>query len=192
LDRLATAPLSEVNVAEVCAEVGVSAPTFFNYFSAKTGALVFYVYLWSVEMQWHMDRATSGRRALEVLFDRTAKSIRKTPWLMPEIIVHQIRSAPAQAKPEPALPPPSVADKLIRFPRLAGIEELQPLGIQTLVDKALLRAVDDAELPSSIDLELANRLLVSLFFGAAASQRNPKIVADTLSRGLELILDGLR
>lgn len=191
LARLVHGPLSTVSVAEVCAEVGVSQPTFFNYFGTKSGVLVFYVYLWSIEMQWRMGRAGSGRDSIQLVFDRSAAAVEETPWLMPEIVVFQIRSAsdPDALK---QVPPPSVADKLMRFGELEGAESLEPMGVQDLFARALGQARDEGELSASTDLDLANRLLTSLFFGSAASQRDASIAADTLSRGLDIIWNGLR
>lgn len=189
--RLATGPLDAVSLRACCAEVGVSDPTFFNYFGEKAGALVFFVALWSVEQQWHLARAPSARAGLQGLFDRTAESVRRAPFLMPEIITHQLRIATPHpgAKPPPA--PPTQADKLLRFPTLPGAEALSPLGVQDLFAATLDRARRAGELPPGTDLALANRLLLSLFFGAAASIPDAAAVADTLSRGLDLIWRGL-
>lgn len=187
LARLAEGPLSTVNVKRVCAEVGVSEPTYFNYFGSKAGALVFHVYLWSVEAQWRLARAESARAGLQELFDRTAEGLREVPWLMPEIIVWQIRAMGTTAAPsKPTLPPPTVADKLLRLPELEGVEQIQPLGVRQIFQVTLARAVAEGELPADTDLDLAERLLLSLFFGAAACQGPADRVADTLSRGLEL------
>jgi len=190
--RLGDGPLDAVNVRACCAEVGVSAPTFFNYFGDKAGALVFYVYLWSIEAQWHLERATSARTGLQELFDLTAERVRESPGVLPEVITAQLRAgAVRSASDRPQLAPPTVADLRLRFPDLSGIDTLAPVGIDRLFAAAIDRAVVGGELPATTDAELAQRLLLSLFFGAAASMRDPGAVADTLSRGLDLLWRGL-
>jgi len=193
LIRLADGPMDTVNVTEICRDVGVSQPTFFNYFGTKPGTLVFYVQLWSLEVQWHMERAASGREALQTLFDRTADAIRATRWVMPEIIIHQIRAAgdPSSLTKGKQVGPPTVADKLLRFPNHADIAELSPRGVHLLMADALERAVRGGELPPTVDRDLAIRLLTSLFFGAAASSPDADRAADTLSNGLALLWAGL-
>lgn len=187
LARLAVGPLPSISVKECCAQVGVSEPTFFNYFGTKAGSLMSYVHLWSIQAQWHLARASTVRVGLQGLFDRVAAIVREVPWLMPEIIVFQVR-ADGAADPKGLPAPPSVATKLLRFPELAGVEALQPLPVQDLFESALERAHSTGELSAgNLDVDLANRLLCSLFFGAAASNRDADRVADTLSRGLDLI-----
>lgn len=187
LSRLEVRPLPAITVRELCLEVGIAEQTFFNTFSGKPGALVFYVMLWSVEMQWRMARASSAHAALRLLFARSAEVMRRTPWLMPEIIVHQIR---AKAGGLPVEAPPTVGDKLLRFPDLDGVAAIDPAPIGVLVGGAVARAIGADELPAGTDAGLVTRLLCALFFGAGASTPDPDAAADLLNDGFTTLWRG--
>ncbi|MFT7624105.1 MAG: hypothetical protein ACI9WU_003291 [Myxococcota bacterium] len=158
--------------------------TFFNTFGGKPALLIFYVMLWSIEMQWRMERAVSAEQALRLVFEQGAERMQETPWLMPEIIIHQIR---AHAEGLPPSAPPTLGDKLLRFRDMPGADALEPLPIQLLVGSGIRRAVEGGELPTETDQELLTRLLCGLFFGAAASSPEPAVVADILVRGFDAL-----
>ena len=149
-------------------------------------ALVHYVALWSIEIQWHVDRVSSAREGMATLFQRTAGSVRAARWLMPEIIQYQFRAA----APEEGLvapPPPTLADKQLHFAPLAGAESLEPRGVHLIIRDLLGRAASGGELRGNADRQLAEQLLVSLFFGASASSPDPDVVANTMVQGLDTL-----
>lgn len=184
VERLAERPLPSITVRELCAEVGMVEQTFFNTFSGKPAVLVFYVMLWSIEMQWRMEEATSAEQALRLVFEEGAAQMTRTPWLMPEIIVHQIR---AHSDGMPPCAPPAQADKLLRFRDMPGTIAFEPLPIQELLGRAVRLAITNGELPADTDRELLTHLLCGLFFGAAASSPRPAVVADVLVRGFDAL-----
>ena len=83
VERLATRPLPVITVRELCDEVGIVEQTFFNIFGGKPALLMFYVMLWSIEMQWRMQRAASAEQGLQRVFEQSAERMQETPWLMP-------------------------------------------------------------------------------------------------------------
>jgi AcrR family transcriptional regulator len=184
LERLATRPLPAITVRELCDEVGMVEQTFFNTFGGKPAVLIFYVMLWSIEMQWRMERAASAEQALRLVFEQGAERMKETPWLMPEIIIHQIR---AHAEGLPPCAPPTLGDKLLRFRDMPGVDALEPLPIQHLLGNGVRRAIDGGELPAETDQELLTQLLCGLFFGAAASSPEPAVVAEILVRGFDVL-----
>jgi AcrR family transcriptional regulator len=61
--------LDEISVRELCDEVFISEATFFNYFPQKSDLLVYYIKLWSLEMQWHIEKdGLFGFDAIEKIF----------------------------------------------------------------------------------------------------------------------------
>jgi AcrR family transcriptional regulator len=190
LERLSVAPLEQISVRACCEQVGVSEPTFFNYFGSRAGALVFYMQLWSVEAQWHLVRSTSARDGIANLLERTGSAVRKTRWLLPEMITYQFRMAAPEGAGLKPVPPATIGDKLLAFPDLLGVESLEPRAVQHIVRDALSRASGTGELGAEIDLALLERLILALFFGAAASNPDPGLVADTMARGLPMIWPG--
>jgi len=182
LERLAERPLAAIPVRELCEALSISEQTFFNTFRGKPGLLVLFVNLWSVEMQWRMQQVASGELALRVLFEASAEQMLRARWLMPEIIVHQIYASAGTLALESA--DPTLADKLLRYPEMPGVEALEPLPVERLVSAALEQAIEQGELPATVDVQLATRLACALFFGAPASMADPAEVAQLLRRGI--------
>jgi AcrR family transcriptional regulator len=186
--RLATRPLPAITVRELCAEVGIAEQTFFNTFGGKPAVLIFYVMLWSIEMQWRMERAASAKDALRLVFEQSAERMKRSPGLMREIIIHQLR---AHADGLPPAASPTLGDKLLRFHDMPGAELLEPMPIQGLLGDAVRRAVDDAELPAQTEQKQLTQLLCALFFGAPASTPEPAVVVDVLLSGFDALWRGV-
>ncbi len=184
LTRLATRSMPAITVRELCDEVGVAEQTFFNTFGGKPAVLSFHVMLWSIEMQWRMQRADTAEQALRSVFVQSALQMTSAPCLMPEIIVHQIRG---RADGLPVCAPPTRGDKLLRFSEMPGAVELEAQPIQLLLGGGVELAVTNGELPANTDQEQLTHLLCALFFGAAASSSDCGTVADVLMRGFDAL-----
>jgi len=84
-EKLKTKALADISVKEIAKELDISEMTFFNYFGSKKEVLVYFIELWSLEMQMHIE----GLDALEAIyriFEETAKTIEKNPNLFMEIV----------------------------------------------------------------------------------------------------------
>ncbi len=84
-EKLKTKALVDISVKEVAKELDISEMTFFNYFGSKKEVLIYFIELWSLEMQMHIE----GHEPLEAIyriFDETAKTIEKNPNLFMEIV----------------------------------------------------------------------------------------------------------
>jgi AcrR family transcriptional regulator len=184
---LRTRGFDEISVRELCHEAGVSEPTFFNYFGSKREILVFFVQLWSVEMQ-HRIQISAGCafEALLRLFTLTAEAAVQTPRLMYEIISHQVRTGALGNSTTP-----SPAELALRFADLPGAAERSPASVGSIVGATVHQAVCNGELPRSTNLFAAQSLIVSLFFGAPAAHPDARDIALAYSLGLHTIWRGL-
>ena len=84
-EKLKTKALADISVKEIAKELDISEMTFFNYFGNKKEVLIYFIELWSLEMQMHIE----GLEALEAIyriFEETAKTIEKNPNLFMEIV----------------------------------------------------------------------------------------------------------
>jgi len=62
--------LGEITVEQVCAAVGISKVTFFNYFDSKEQVLEYFVHRWQFETAYVIEReGLAGREALYRIFD---------------------------------------------------------------------------------------------------------------------------
>ena len=84
-EKLKTKALVDISVKEVAKELDISEMTFFNYFGSKKEVLIYFIELWSLEMQMH----TEGLEPLEAIyriFEETAIMIEKNSNLFMEIV----------------------------------------------------------------------------------------------------------
>jgi len=84
-EKLKTKSLAEISVKEIAQELEISEMTFFNYFGSKKEVLVYFIELWSLEMQMHIE-GHEPIAAIYRIFEKTAKTIEKNPNLFMEIV----------------------------------------------------------------------------------------------------------
>jgi AcrR family transcriptional regulator len=187
-------PLEEISTPELCAAVSISNASFFNYFPKKTDLLVYFIQLWSLEMTWHGRRLVQecgggGLAAIEEIFALTARQVVKDPRIMAEIIAHQARMSAPENPHEISL-----AERLLAYPELRGIETLPAEGLDSLLPPFLERAVAAGELPKDLDRETAMQAIISVFFGVpiVCRPRDVHAVEPMYRRQLRLIWAGLR
>ncbi len=83
--KLKTKSLADISVKEIASELDISEMTFFNYFGSKKEVLIYFIELWSLEMQILI----AGKEPIEsiyLIFEETAKTIEKNPNLFMEIV----------------------------------------------------------------------------------------------------------
>ena len=84
-EKLKTKALADISVKEVAKELDISEMTFFNYFGSKKEVLVYFIELWSLEMQMHIE-GLEPINAIYRIFEETAVMIEKNPNLFMEIV----------------------------------------------------------------------------------------------------------
>ena len=84
-ENLKTKTLADISVKEVAKELEISEMTFFNYFGSKKEVLIYFIELWSLEMQMHIE-GLEPLEAIYRIFEETAKTIEKNPNLFMEIV----------------------------------------------------------------------------------------------------------
>ncbi len=168
LARVDERPLAAISVAELCAEVGVSVATFFNYFPSKEALLAYFVQLWSVQMAAriaaHPDDDPLG--AIEAMVQATAEQHVEHPGMMAEIVAFQARAALRPGRP--------LTDAELRraFPGQPELLEApRDAGLEALVRPLLERAVTRGQLPANTSIPLVLGAVASIFFGTAVVGR---------------------
>jgi len=191
LARLRHTSLDAINAKDLCADVGISEASFFNYFPRKPDLLVYFIQLWSIEVTARA-RAVLAERgaiaAIEEVFRHTAEQARSNPKVFPEIIGYQARTTEP-----PTLGEITLAERLLAFPGQPGIEDAPAGGIQTVFPPLVHAAVAAGELPAHTDEQQAFVALASVFFGVPMLVRHaPAAMADTFRYQLSLVWTGLR
>jgi AcrR family transcriptional regulator len=189
---LRTATLDEVPVRALCDAVTISEASFFNYFSRKSDLLWYYVQLWSIEMAWHGRRfaeARGGLAAIEDIFAMTARRYAENPAVMGEIIAAQ-----ARLTEPPQFAEVTLAERLLAFPDLEGVDDLEGEGLDTLLPPLIERAVAADELPGDIDRVGTLVALATIFLGLPVVLRRspPEALEQAYHSQLQLLWAGLR
>ncbi len=84
-EKLKTKALADISVKEIAKELDISDMTFFNYFGSKKEVLIYFIELWSLEMQIHIE-GLEPLEAIYRIFEETAIMIEKNSNLFMEIV----------------------------------------------------------------------------------------------------------
>jgi len=184
-------PLEEVSVRDLCESVMVSEATFFNYFPRKTDLLTYYQALWTLELAWHGNRAAEaspGLAAITAVFRQAGQKIQSQPGVMGELIAYQ-----ARLRERPDVPEITRAERLLAFPELEGIDDMESTGLDQVLVPNLQHAIERGELPANTPLHAIIVALVSLFYGIplALLRGNPQSITTAYIYQLNLLWDGV-
>jgi AcrR family transcriptional regulator len=192
LDAIRTRPLEEVTVRQLCDAVEVSEASFFNYFPKKQDILTYYVQLWSIEMAWHARARGAnddGLAAIEAIFAHTAGEVARHPEPMAEVIAGQARMTA-----RPTFAEVTLAERLLRFPSLEGIESVRGEGLDELLPPLIARAIAQGQLPPNTDATGVLVALATIFLGAPVVVRRsgPGALGAAYHTQLQWLWAGLR
>jgi AcrR family transcriptional regulator len=191
-NHLEAAAFETLSVKALCERVQISEATFFNYFPRKEDLIVYLDRLWTLELNWYGQQAAQQRQGLaviEALFRYTAIQVQKKPGLMGEIIAHEARAREHQ--PGPTI---TLAERMLAFADLDGIEQLRDDSLEILLRTALQAAINNGELPDNTAIAAAMVGLVSIFYGVplAMQHGNPAAIGAMYRQQLQILWEGLR
>jgi AcrR family transcriptional regulator len=190
--HLEAASFETLSVKSLCERIQISEATFFNYFPKKDDLIVYLDRLWTLELNWYGQQAMQlqqGLTVIEAMFRYTSIQIQKKPGLMGEIIAHEARSRERHPGPEI-----TVAERMLAFSDLEGIETLPDDSLDGLLRGSLQTAIEQGELPENTAIAAAMVGLVSIFYGVplALQYSNPAAISTMYRQQLELLWKGLR
>jgi len=135
IEKLKTKSLADVSVKEIAQALEISEMTFFNYFKSKREVLLYFIELWSLEMQLKIEGMESIE-AIYLVFEETAKLIEQNYQLFMEIV--SAMALYGMPKKDIAI---GRAERLIRF----GVEcDHQEGGFKEL----MMPLIEDINTPS--------------------------------------------
>jgi len=190
LEMLESQSLASVHIRDLCNQAEISEPTFFNYFKSKPHILLYFIQIWSLEMQVlaiKMERASVDyTQTIQNILIQTARDISAHPQIMLEIIAFQAQGF------ELPLHEITDAEKWLYFSDVEDIESIHGAGIESILPPLIHKAVAHHELPKETDEELLFLTLSSLFFGASLLilHQDPKALPGLLEAELETIFRG--
>jgi hypothetical protein len=169
--------------------------TFYNYFSKKNDLLVYIFQLWHLESAWYLKQWEEGRSHLEVIeayFEYHAKSIEECPNIVNEAMAFFV-----QKRGDIELKEMSLAEKLLAYPELPGIENIQTpkyLGKKDLIEPYVKGAIAKGELPQETDPVAVINMLQTILIGGlmALRHKSPEQVCMVYRNMLKILWHGLR
>jgi hypothetical protein len=148
----------------------------------------------SVELAWHIkqwEKEKSNLNLIETVFDFIARAAEEKPLVVSEAIVFFVRKRQKPSSFEGL----SVAECLIAFPDLPGIEQVQssPLEMREFLRPYLKSAVEGGELPKNTDIETVAIMLEALHIGMLMNLhlKGAMRIRSMYHKQLQLIWDGL-
>lgn len=155
----------EITLVEICAAAEVSYATFFNYFGKKSDLLLYFIQLWSIEVSHHargIAKEAGGLKAIEAIFQYTARQCEKGPEIMGEIVSFLARR---REKGAPSLALLTEAEKRLRFPDITDFEGLPEMGLGSLFPGHIETAIRKGELPPGTNVQDMVLALAVIFQG---------------------------
>ncbi len=197
VERVGQKTFDEISVKELCEQVEVSEATFFNYFPRKQGLLSYFIQLWVLEVMWkirHSLEHEGGIAAIELAFAYTGARVGERPRLMLEIIAYMALD-PDKGQCPSNTEEVTLAERLLRFPDLDGIESIQACnGLDDVFRPPLEKAIETGELPAETDVDAALMSLFCIFFGVplCVAWQDAGMVAPAYRKQLDVLWKGLR
>lgn len=169
IELLYAKPLANITIEEICDGIQISKGTFFQYFPQKTDVLVLYGLLWNLEAMWlatKSPKVSPGLNAIDYVFEELGKKVEDHPRLWMEIIAvraHQPQKFAQMGNRE--TDQVSTVERLMRFPKLKGIESIPEGNFRKFFLLNLQAAIEKGELPEKTDVETAYMSLACIFYG---------------------------
>jgi AcrR family transcriptional regulator len=165
LEELKTKQLFEIKLKNLAFIAEVSEPTFFNYFDSKQHILLYFIQLWSIEMNALAGESEAKYNSyieiIKDIFQKTSQKIVLHPQIMLEIIAFQAQGL--ELNPHKI----TLAEKWLYFPKIENIERIEGMGLESILPPLINKAIESKELPKTINTQFLFLSLSSLFFGTA-------------------------
>jgi AcrR family transcriptional regulator len=197
IDRLYSKSLDDIKVEEICDDVQISKGTFFQYFPQKTDVLVLYGLLWNLEAMWYTTKSPNispGLSAIEYIFTTLSQKVDQHPRLWMDIIAiralqpHKFAQMGSRETDQV-----STVERLIRFPKLKGIESIPEGNFSGLFYLNLEAAIKKGELPKETDLNTVHMSLACIFYGVPLMSFDKETIncSDAYQNQLHLLWKGV-
>ena len=197
IELLYDKPLVNITVEEICDGIQISKGTFFQYFPQKTDVLVLYGLLWNLEAMWLVTKSpkiSPGLDAINYIFKDLGKKVEDHPTLWMEIIaVRALQPQKFAQMGSRETDQVNTVERLIRFPKLKGIESIPEGNFRQFFLLNLQTAIEKKELAKKTDIETAYMSLACIFYGVPlmSFDKKPLNCADAYKDQLGLLWKGL-
>ena len=176
----------DIHVMDLCKKAGISKVTFFRYFPQKEDLLLYFMRVWSFELSIEMQTNNlKGLKAIKFIFDRYGDICENYHSAILHLIKYHAIS-PLVLKPISI----KKAEKQLLFPKLEGVDKLEVLAFDKLLEKYTLEAIFQTEITRSSDVsDLVSILLTTTYGSILVSKMKQTPVKATLKKNISALLE---
>jgi AcrR family transcriptional regulator len=183
-------PFEDLYVDDLCAKVKISKVTFFKYFPRKEDLLLYYFRIWCLDRGVELrNKPREGLHGVYYLSDKLSEACEHHPGLMLSLLGYL-----ADSKRNPKPFPVKVEEKIILYPDINGVPELEIQSLDQMLEKFALEAIFRKEITKSASTRDITNLLLTTLLGSIVTshinQINP--VKFYFRKNIELALKGLQ
>lgn len=176
----------DIHVTDICSKAGISKVTFFRYFPQKEDLLLYFMRVWAFELSIDMQKnEIKGIKAVKHIFDKYGDLCENYH----SVILHLIKY---HAVSPVVLKPISIkkAEKHLLFPSLEGVELMEVLAFDKLLEKHVLEAIFQTEITKSSDVsDMVSMLLTTTYGSILVSKMKQQSVKAILKKNIKAVLD---
>lgn len=90
ISKIQDKSLEDISVKEIARDVEISEMTFYNYFKNKKELLIYFIQLWNIEMNLHVEekQPLTSLKSIYLIFEKSAIKIEQNYQFMMEIIAY--------------------------------------------------------------------------------------------------------
>jgi len=192
LNAIQKTSIENIRITDLCRAAEISEPSFYNYFPRKDDLFLYFISMWSLDVQLQTKGKKPGMQTIQEVFSYTAEKSSRFRNLLPEIIAYQARTDIRERIKE--IKPASNAEKMLIFGRVEGLEQLPAQGLGPILEANINAALAQGELNPEIDSSVYTLMLASFFFGipVLARQYPPGNLSKFFSMALNAMLIGFK
>ncbi|WP_296618700.1 TetR/AcrR family transcriptional regulator [Marivirga sp.] len=176
----------DIHVTDICQKADISKVTFFRYFPQKEDLLLYFMRVWAFELNIELQRNDiKGLRAVKQIYDRYGDLCENYN----SVILHLIKY---HAVSPLVLKPISIkkAEKHLLFPNLEGVQQMEVLAFDKLLEKYLLDAIFQTEITRSSDVsEMVNLLLTTTYGSILVAKMKQLPVKAIVKKNINAVLE---
>lgn len=176
----------DIHVLDICKKANVSKVTFFRYFPQKEDVLLYFMRIWSFEVNMDLQKQRiNGSKAVKYIFDRYGDLCENYN----SMILHLIKYHAASPT---AIKPVSIkrAEKQLLFPNESEVQQVEVLGFDKLLEKYLLEAIFRTEITKRSDVnEMASMLLTTTYGSILVAKMKQLPVKAFLTKNINSVME---
>lgn len=183
-------PFEDLYVEDLCAKVKISKVTFFKYFPQKEDLLLYYFRVWCLGRAVELtSKPKEGLQGVYYLSDKMSEACDNHPGIMLSLLGY-LADVKRNLKPFPV----KAEEKSILYPDVPGVQNLEILSLDQMLEKFVLEAIFKKEITkSSSTRDITNLLLTTLLGSIVTSHINQiTTLRFYFRKNMDMILKGLQ